>query len=66
MMPIELNECKRVVDLRETFVGLDQPVQRREFQLSQLMVLLSVKTHVRYLLSNTSKCVNDLHSLSGT
>jgi transposase len=38
-----LNECKRVIDLRETFIELDQPVQRREFQLSQLTVLLLLK-----------------------
>jgi transposase len=38
-----LNECKRVIDLREAFTELDQPVQRREFQLSQLTVLLLLK-----------------------
>ena len=38
-----LNECKRVIDLRKAFVELDQPVQRREFQLSQLTILLLLK-----------------------
>jgi hypothetical protein len=37
------SECKRVIDLRETFVALDRPVQRREFRLSQLTVLILFK-----------------------
>jgi len=38
-----LSECKRILDLTEIFHGLDQPVQRREFQLSHLTVLLLFK-----------------------
>ena len=38
-----LNECKRVIDLRELFSELDRPVHRREFKLSQLTVLLLLK-----------------------
>ena len=39
-----LSECKRVLDLRKLFVELDMPVQRREFKLSNLVVLLLLKT----------------------
>ncbi len=38
-----LSECKRVIDLQELFVELDKPVQRREFRLSDLTVLLLFK-----------------------
>jgi transposase len=38
-----VNECKRVIDLRELFGELDRPVHRREFKLSQLTVLLLLK-----------------------
>jgi hypothetical protein len=38
-----LNECKRVLDLRCLFHELDIPVQRREFKLSNLTVLLLFK-----------------------
>jgi hypothetical protein len=38
-----LNECKRVLDLRKLFIELDKPIQRREFKLSSLMVLLLLK-----------------------
>jgi hypothetical protein len=38
-----LSECKRVLDLKELFIDLDKPVQRREFKLSGLMVLLMFK-----------------------
>ena len=38
-----LNECKRVLDLQGLFVELDNPVQRREFRLSDLTVLLLFK-----------------------
>jgi hypothetical protein len=37
------SECKRVLDLRKVLVELDRPVQRREFQLSQLTCLLLIK-----------------------
>lgn len=38
-----LSECKRVLDLRKLFVELDKPIQRREFKLSSLIVLLLLK-----------------------
>ena len=38
-----LNECKRIIDLRELFGELDKPVHRREFKLSQLTILLLLK-----------------------
>jgi len=38
-----LNECKRVLDLKNLFVELDKPIQRREFKLSNMMVLLLLK-----------------------
>jgi hypothetical protein len=36
-------ECKRVLDLGAMLTGLDVPVQRREFKLSNLTVLLLLK-----------------------
>jgi hypothetical protein len=38
-----LNECKHVLDLRNLFVGLDKPIQRREFKISNLTILLLFK-----------------------
>ncbi len=38
-----LNECKRVLNLKDLFIELDKPVQRREFKLSRLTVLLLFK-----------------------
>ena len=37
------SECKQVLDLRNLLTGLDRPVQRREFSLSSLTVLLLLK-----------------------
>jgi transposase len=37
------NEYKHVVDLQGAFIELDAPVQRREFRLSELTVLLLLK-----------------------
>jgi transposase len=37
------NEYKHVIDLKEVFIELDKPVQRREFNLSELTVLLLLK-----------------------
>lgn len=37
------NDCKRVLDLRRKFRKLDKPVQRREFKLSGLVVLVLFK-----------------------
>lgn len=56
-----LNECKRVVDLRETFIELDQPVQRREFQLSQLTVLLLLKLMFDISYRTLASATKDLH-----
>ena len=39
----KLSECQRVLDLRKLFIELDKPVQRREFKLSNMMVLLFLK-----------------------
>jgi len=38
-----LGECGRILDLRRLFSELDEPVQRREFKLSKLVVLLLFK-----------------------
>jgi hypothetical protein len=38
-----INECKYVLDLKAVLAGLDRPVQRREFKLSSLTVLLLLK-----------------------
>jgi len=37
------NEYKHIVDLQRVFIDLDKPVQRREFCLSELTVLLLLK-----------------------
>ena len=55
-----LGECKRVIDLRKTFVELDQPIQRREFQLSQLTVLLLLKLMFDISYRTLASAVNDL------
>jgi hypothetical protein len=56
-----LNECKRVINPREAFVELDQPVQRRGFQLSQLTVLLLLKLMFDISYRTLANAVNDLH-----
>jgi len=38
-----LNECKHVLDLKNLFVELDKPVQRREFKPSRMVVLILFK-----------------------
>ncbi|MEM4259123.1 MAG: hypothetical protein QXL17_08280 [Candidatus Thermoplasmatota archaeon] len=38
-----LSECKRILDLTTVGQELDKPVQRREFKLSHLTVLLLFK-----------------------
>jgi transposase len=38
-----LSECRRIIDLKQVFHELDRPVQRREFLLSHLVVLLLFK-----------------------
>jgi transposase len=37
------NEYKQVIELKELFSDMDKPVQRREFHLSQLTILLLLK-----------------------
>lgn len=56
-----MNECKRVIDLREAFVELDQPVQTREFQLSQLTVLLLLKLMFDRRYRTLASATKDLH-----
>jgi transposase len=56
-----LNECKRVIDLRKTFIGLDRPVHRREFQLSQLTVLLLLKLMFDISYRTLASATKDLH-----
>lgn len=56
-----LNECKRVIDLREAFIELDQPVQRREFQLSQLTVLLLLKLMFDVSYRTLARAIKDLY-----
>jgi len=50
-----------MIDLRETFVELDQPVQRREFHLSQLIVLLLLKLMFDISYRPLASAVKDLH-----
>lgn len=38
-----VNECKHILDLQALLTGLDRPVQRREFKISGLTVLLLLK-----------------------
>jgi len=38
-----LNGCRRILDLSDLFEILDKPVQRREFKLSRLVILLLFK-----------------------
>jgi len=56
-----IGECKRVLDLREAFVELDQPVQRREFQLSRLTSLLLLKLMFGISYRTLASATNDLH-----
>lgn len=37
------NEYKHVINIQEAFIELDKPVQRREFKISQLTILLLLK-----------------------
>lgn len=61
-----LSECKRIIDLTTAFDELDKPVQRREFKLSQLTVLLLFKIlfHFSYRsIANAAKDLNMYQSL---
>jgi len=53
------DDCKRVLDLRKKFKKLDKPVQRREFKLSCMVVLVLFKV----LLNQSYRTI---WSLSGT
>ena len=56
-----LTECKRVLDLHQLFQGLDHPVQRREFKLSRLTVLLLFKILFGIGYRGIASAVKDLH-----
>jgi transposase len=61
-----LSECKRILDLTTVFHELDKPVQRREFKLSHLTVLLLFKIlfGLSYRsIANATKDLNIYHAL---
>jgi len=61
-----LSECKRILDLTTVFRELDKPVQRREFKLSHLTVLLLFKIlfDLSYRsIANATKDLNIYHAL---
>ena len=53
-------ECGRILDLRRLFHELDKPVQRREFRLSKLVVLLSFKILFGVSYRTIASATNDL------
>jgi hypothetical protein len=55
-----LSECKRVIDLRKLFTELDKPVQRREFRLSNMMILLLLKIMFGISYRTIASAVKDL------
>jgi len=55
-----LNECKHVLDLRNHLIKLDKPVQRREFSLSSLTVLLLLKILFGVSYRTIASAVKDL------
>ena len=55
-----LSECKRILDLTTVFHELDKPVQRREFQLSRLTVLLLFKILFGLSYRSIANATNDL------
>jgi transposase len=55
-----LSECKRILDLTEVFHELDKPVQRREFKLSHLTVLLLFKILFGLSYRGIANATNDL------
>ena len=56
-----LSECKRVINLRKIFAELDKPAQRREFQLSQLTILILLKLMLNISYRTLASAVNDLY-----
>ncbi len=59
-------ECQRVLDLQEVFRDLDNPVQRREFKLSCLTVLLLFKILFGIRYRGTASATKDLNIYSDT
>ena len=55
------SECKRILDLRKLFVDLDKPVQRREFKLSNMTVLLLLKILFGISYRTIASATRDLH-----
>jgi len=55
-----LGECGRILDLRRLFHDLDKPVQRREFKLSKLAVLLLFKILFGVSYRTIASATNDL------
>jgi len=55
-----LNECKRILDLSEMLEEIDQPVQRREFKLSKLVILLLFKILFNVSYRTIASAVKDL------
>ena len=55
-----LSECGRILDLRGLFSELDTPVQRREFKLSKLVVLLLFKILFGISYRTIASATNDL------
>ena len=54
------NECKRVIDLCTVFREMDHPVQRREFKLSHLTVLILFKLMFGISYRTLASATNDL------
>jgi len=55
-----LSECKRILDLSNVFHELDKPVQRREFKLSHLTILLLFKILFGVSYRGIASATNDL------
>lgn len=55
-----LGECGRILDLRRLFHELDKPIQRREFRLSKLVVLLLFKILFGVSYRTIASATNDL------
>ncbi|NIA10033.1 MAG: IS5 family transposase [Nitrospiraceae bacterium] len=54
------NECRRILELSEILEGIDRPVQRREFKLSQLTILLLFKILFNVSYRTIASAVKDL------
>jgi len=55
-----LGECKRILDLSTLFHELDKPVHRREFQLSNMVILLLFKILFGISYRTIASATNDL------